>query len=70
MACHLTGAKPLSEAMLEYCILDPWEHTSMKSYRNLYIFIQGNAIENIVWKMAAIFSRPQRLHIIDSNHMN
>ena len=27
--------------------------------RNLYIFIQKNAFENVVWKMAAILSRPQ-----------
>ena len=27
--------------------------------RNLYIFIQENAFENVVWKMAAIMSRPQ-----------
>ena len=27
--------------------------------RNWYIFIQANALENVVWKMAAILSRPQ-----------
>ena len=27
--------------------------------RNLYIFIQVNAFENVVWKMAAILSRLQ-----------
>ena len=27
--------------------------------RNLYIFIQENAFENVVWKMAAILSLPQ-----------
>ena len=27
--------------------------------RNLYFFIQANAFENVVWKMAAILSRPQ-----------
>ena len=27
--------------------------------RNSYIFIQGNAFENVVWKKAAILSRPQ-----------
>ena len=27
--------------------------------RNSHIFIQENAFENVVWKMAAIFSRPQ-----------
>ena len=30
-----------------------------KLNRNLYIFIQEKAVENIVWKMAAIYSRPQ-----------
>ena len=28
-------------------------------YQNLNIFIQENAFENVVWKMAAILSRPQ-----------
>ena len=27
--------------------------------QNSYIFIQENAFENVVWKMAAILSRPQ-----------
>ena len=27
--------------------------------RNFYIFIQENAFENVVWKMATILSRPQ-----------
>ena len=30
MACRLVGTKPLSEPMLEYCQLDPWEPTSVK----------------------------------------
>ena len=30
MARRLDGAKPLSEPMLEYCYLDPWEQTSIK----------------------------------------
>ena len=32
MACHLFGAKPLSEPMLPYCQLDPKEHISVKLY--------------------------------------
>ena len=28
-------------------------------YRNSYIFIQENPLENVVWKMASILSRPQ-----------
>ena len=30
MACCLVAAKPLSEPMLEYCWLDPWEQTPVK----------------------------------------
>ena len=30
MACHLVGAKPLSEPLLPYCQLDPKEHISVK----------------------------------------
>ena len=32
MACHLFGAKPLSEPMLPYCQLDHKEHISVKFY--------------------------------------
>ena len=31
--------------------------------RNSYIFIQGNPFENVVWKMAAILSRPQCVNV-------
>ena len=37
MACRLVGAKSLSEPMLEYYKLDPWEQTSVKF--KSYIFI-------------------------------
>ena len=43
--------QPLSEPMLEYCQLDPWEQTSMKSK---FEYIE-NAFENVI-KFAAIFS--------------
>ena len=59
MACRLAGVKPLSELMLKCCSLDPWEQISVKSYSNLYIFIQENAFEHVVWKMAAILPQPQ-----------
>ena len=59
MACRLVGAKPLSEPMLEYCQLDPWDKLQRNFNQNSYIFIQESAFENVVWKMAAIFSRPQ-----------
>ena len=32
-------------------------------YRNLCIFIQENAFENVVWKMSPILSRPQCVNI-------
>ena len=38
MAYHLAGAKPLSEPMLEYCWLDPWEQTSVKSWIDKFSF--------------------------------
>ena len=39
MACRLCGTKPLSEPMLDYCKLDPWEHISVKfwsKYNNFH----------------------------------
>ena len=64
MVCRLAGAKPLSKPMLEYCYLEqtrskmPWNINC-----NLYILIQENAFENVVWKMAAILSRPQYVNL-------
>ena len=46
--------------MMKYCQLDPYRNkTSVKFYRNSYIFIQENPFQNVVWKMAAILSRAQ-----------
>ena len=59
MTCRLAGAKPLSEPLLEYGWLDPWEQTSVKSQSMFYIFIQENAFENVVRKLSAVLSRPQ-----------
>ena len=57
MACDLIGAKPLTEPMLTYYQLDPWEQISMIfKYK---IRIQENAFENVAWEMAVILSRPQ-----------
>ena len=36
-----------------------WNKLQWKFNRNSYIFIQENAFENVVWKMASILSRPQ-----------
>ena len=57
-AWSLADTNPLSEPMLEYYLMDPWEWTSVK-YLSKYILIQENAFQNVVWKMAAILSRPQ-----------
>ena len=45
MACRLDGAKPISEPMLEYCLLDPWE---ILTEINTFL-IQQNAFDNVVW---------------------
>ena len=55
MACHLVGAKPLSEPMLGYYQLDPKEQTSVKSQSKFKHFQQ----KSVVCEMAAILSRPQ-----------
>ena len=59
MACCLSGAKPLSEPMLNYCQLDPCEHFQWNLNHNATIFIDENARENVVCEMASILSRPQ-----------
>ena len=57
MACRLDGAKPLPEPMLEYYQLDPREQT----YRNSNVFIQENALQNVVCEMASILLGPNVL---------
>ena len=46
MACRLTSAKPLSETMLEYCLLDIYEQTSVKFWSQFIHFHSGKCI----WK--------------------
>ena len=46
MACRLFGAKPLSEPLLEYCLLDPWEQTSVK-FESKYKFTH---FLKFIWK--------------------
>ena len=58
MACRLDGTKPLSEPMLRYCELDPWEQTSVNLNQGLFISFKEMHL-NVVWKLAAILSRPQ-----------
>ena len=57
MACRLTGAKPLSEPMLDYWL--PRNKLQWNLNLNSDIFSQENAIESVVCETAAILSRPQ-----------
>ena len=56
MACHLFGAKPLSEPLLPYWQLDQREHISLKIYLNSKVSTQENALENVVCEMVAILA--------------
>ena len=57
MACRMFGANPLPKPMLVYCLLDPWEQSSVKFESKYNFFIHENAFENVVCEMAAIRSR-------------
>ena len=57
MVCRLLGAKPLSDAMLAYCQLDPWELISVKFYQNTTIVIENSELEKVACKLAAILYR-------------
>ena len=59
MACHLFCTKPISEPMLAYCQLDPWEQFSVKFLSKFRHFRSRKAVENIICKMATILSWPQ-----------
>ena len=67
MARCLVGTKSLSEPMLGYSQLGPNEHNSVKYQSKFEHFIQENAFENVVWKMASILSRPQVLNQLSLN---
>ena len=43
--------------------LDPMEYISVKFIKNSKVFIQGNALENVVSEMAAILSQPQCVNL-------
>ena len=63
MACRPVGAKPLSEPMMEYCQLDPYEQNSME-FQSKCSFTDKNLRENVVWK---IMSRLLRVNHDDRN---
>ena len=54
MACRLSGAEPLHEAMLTYCQLDPWEQNLVKFESK---FHSRKCIWNVFCEMEAILSR-------------
>ena len=60
MACRLVGTKPLSKSMLEYIV--NWTLGTKLRWnfkQNPFIFVLEIPFQNVVWKMAAILSRPQ-----------
>ena len=62
MACGLLGAKPLIEPMLFFCQLASWEQISEYLNGNSVIFIQENAFQDVVCKLAAILCRGDELN--------
>ena len=59
MACRLDGAKPLSEPLLEYCWLDPWEQTSVKFQSQFKHFHSRKCIWKCCLRNGVHLSRPQ-----------
>ena len=61
MACRLLSTKPLSESVPAYCQLELYFRNKFQwNYnQNSNIFIQENAFENVICKMAAILPQPQ-----------
>ena len=55
---------PVYPAYIKSWILMPWEQICENLDQKLYIFIQENAFENVVWKMTAILSWPQCVKIL------
>ena len=55
MACHLFVAKPLPKPKLTFYQLDHKDKLKWNLNPNAVNFIEGNAFENVVYNMAAIF---------------
>ena len=47
-----------------------WNTFQSNCIRNLNMFIQENAFENVVWKMSAILSRPQCVNVLFVGHIH
>ena len=65
MACHLAGAKVFSEPMWNIVNQTIRDKCRWNVDQNLNIFIQENAFENVIWKMAALLSRSQCINEFD-----
>ena len=57
MACRLDDTKPLSEPVLEYCNWTLRNKLLWNLNQNSWIFIQENAVKNVVCEIVAILSR-------------
>ena len=66
MACHLVGAKQLSEPMLEQFIWPLGTNFSEMLIEIHTFSLKENAFENAVFEMAANLSRPQCVNGINS----
>ena len=58
MACRLVGAKPISEPMRDIIYWAPRNKHQCNFNQNSSISIQENQVENLVWEMASVLSRP------------
>ena len=67
MAGRMFGAHPLSDPMLIYCQMNHKEHISRKFYLKLQSIHPRKLSSNIIWKLEAIFSRPQWAYPISSS---
>ena len=66
MACRLISANPLSETMLIYYQLDPWNKLQWNSNENSNLFIQENAFGNVVCEMASVLCWPHMLRLLSN----
>ena len=58
MACHLFGAKPLSDPMLTYCQFDPQEYTSVKFESKYQTFVSWKCFSKCRLQNEGHLSRP------------
>ena len=59
MAYSMFGRKPLSELMMGYWQLDPWQQFQLHLIQNKITSVQQNEFANAICKMGAILPQPQ-----------